>query len=108
MTTAVNRESLTSYLYSRVDFTPTPAQEIILASPYRFNLVAGGEQAAKSMIAAKYLLARFLETEGRGLYWLVAADYERTRAEFTYLAEDFAKLGVLKEVSKRVDPGHNT
>ena len=108
MTTAVNRESLTSYLYSRVDFTPTPAQEIILASPYRFNLVAGGEQAGKSMIAAKYLLARFLETEGRGLYWLVAADYERTRAEFTYLAEDFAKLGVLKEVSKRVDPGHIT
>ena len=108
MTTAVNRESLTSYLYSRVDFTPTPAQEIILASPYRFNLVAGVEQAGKSMIAAKYLLARFLETEGRGLYWLVAADYERTRAEFTYLAEDFAKLGGRKEVSKRVDPGHIT
>ena len=107
MTTAT-RETLTSYLYSRVDFKPTPAQEIILASPYRFNLVAGGEQAGKSLIAAKYLLARFLETEGRGLYWLVAADYERTRAEFTCLAEDFEKLGVLKEISKRVDPGHIT
>ena len=107
MTTAT-RETLTSYLYSRVDFKPTPAQSVILASPYRFNLVAGGEQAGKSLIAAKYLLARFLETEGKGLYWLVAADYERTRAEFTYLAEDFEKLGVLKEISKRVDPGHIT
>lgn len=107
MTTAA-KETLTSYLYDRVGFTPTAAQEIILRSPYRFNLVAGGEQAGKSLIAAKYLLARFLQTEGKGLYWLVAADYERTRAEFTYLAEDFQQLGILKEISKRVDPGHIT
>ena len=103
MTTAT-REDLAAYLYGRVGFSPTPEQAIILGSKYRFNLVAGGEQAGKSMIAAKYLLARFLETEGKGLYWLVAADYERTRAEFTYLAEDFEKLGILKEISKRVYP----
>ena len=57
------------------------------------------------MVAAKYLVSRFLETEEAGLYWLVAADYERTRAEFDYLVQDFASLGVLAEVSKRVDPG---
>ena len=57
------------------------------------------------MVASKYLLSRFLETEESGLYWLVAADYERTRAEFDYLVEDFASLGILAEVSKRVDPG---
>ena len=107
MTTAT-REDLAAYLYGRVGFSPTPEQAVILGSKYRFNLVAGGEQAGKSLIAAKYLLARFLETEGKGLYWLVAADYERTRAEFTYLAEDFEKLGILKEISKRVDPGHIT
>ena len=50
-------------------------------------------------------MSRFLETEEAGLYWLVAADYERTRAEFDYLVQDFASLGVLAEVSKRVDPG---
>jgi hypothetical protein len=50
-------------------------------------------------------VSRFLETEEAGLYWLVAADYERTRAEFDYLVQDFASLGVLAEVSKRVDPG---
>ena len=106
--TTVTKETLTGYLYEKVGFTPTPAQREILHSSYRFNLVAGGEQAGKSLIAAKYLLARFLETDGKGLYWLVAADYERTRAEFTYLAEDFEKLGVLKEISKRVDPGKIT
>ena len=106
--TTLTKPDLTPYLYDRIGFTPTTSQKVILAAGARFNLVAGGEQAGKSLIASKYLLGRFLETEGRGLYWLVAADYERTRAEFTYLAEDFEKLGVLKEVSKRVDPGHIT
>ena len=108
MTTTINREDLTSYLYDKVGFVPTREQSVILNSQHRFNLVAGGEQAGKSMIASKYLLARFLETQGKGLFWLVAADYERTRAEFTYLAEDFEKLGMIKDISKRVDPGHIT
>ena len=108
MTTALDRASLTAYLYDKVGFVPTREQAVILNSQHRFNLVAGGEQAGKSMIASKYLLARFLETQGKGLFWLVAADYERTRAEFTYLAEDFEKLGMIKDISKRVDPGHIT
>ena len=107
-TQSVDRVTLTSYLYDKVGFSPTKEQAVILNSQHRFNLVAGGEQAGKSMIASKYLLARFLETEGKGLFWLVAADYERTRAEFTYLAEDFEKLGLIKSISKRVDPGHIT
>ena len=57
------------------------------------------------MVASKFLVSRFLESEEAGLYWLVAADYERTRAEFDYLVQDFATLGILSEVSKRVDPG---
>jgi hypothetical protein len=98
--------TLRDYLYSKVGFEPTKEQVAILDSKYRFNLVAGGEQAGKSLIAAKYLLGRFAETERKGLYWLVAADYERTRAEFEYLVQDFATLQVLKFASKRVDPGH--
>ena len=97
---------LREYLYDKVGFTPTDEQLPILESPYRFNLVAGGEQAGKSMVASKYLLGRFMETEEPGLYWLVAADYERTRAEFEYLVQDFATLGILKQASKRVDPGY--
>ena len=96
---------ISDYIFSRLEFLPTPLQAQILASRNRFSLVAGGEQAGKSLVASKYLVSRFLETEDPGLYWLVAADYERTRAEFDYLVEDFSLLGVLAEVSKRVDPG---
>ena len=88
-----------------VDFHPTDEQTQILNSGKRFILVAGGEQAGKSMVASKFLLQKFLEDESPGLYWLVAADYERTRAEFEYLTADFARLGILSEVTKRVDPG---
>ena len=94
-----------SYLYGKVGFNPTPAQMPIVECRKRFILVAGGEQAGKSMMASKYLLARMMEINNEGLYWLVAADYERTRAEFEYLIDDFSALGVLKEASKRVDPG---
>jgi len=94
-----------SPVFEIVEFEPTEEQIKILNSDKRFILVAGGEQAGKSMVASKFLLQKFLEDESPGLYWLVAADYERTRAEFEYLTQDFAKLGILKEVTKRVDPG---
>ena len=96
---------LENYLYNKVDFSPTQEQKVILDSDKRFILVAGGEQAGKSMIASKFLLKKTFETEEAGLYWVVAADYERTRAEFEYLVSDFAQLGILKKASKRVDPG---
>ena len=82
MTSTTKNPMLKDYLFSKVGFAPTEEQRVILESPYRFNLVAGGEQAGKSLIASKYLLGRFAETQEKGLYWLVAADYERTRAEF--------------------------
>ena len=98
-------DAVAEKLYDLVDFHPTELQNKILDSNKRFILVAGGEQAGKSMVASKFLLQKFMRDESPGLYWLVAADYERTRAEFEYLSEDFAKLGGLSEVSKRVDPG---
>ena len=103
MTTA--NADITKYLFSKLEFEPTEKQIPILESRKRFILVAGGEQAGKSLVASKYLVSRFLENEEPGLYWLVAADYERTRAEFEYLTQDFATLGILSEVTKRVDPG---
>ena len=105
MVSTTDRKAVSEYLFERLDFSPTAAQTPILECRKRFILVAGGDQAGKSMVASKYLVSRFLETEEAGLYWLVAADYERTRAEFDYLVQDFATLGILAEVSKRVDPG---
>ena len=95
----------TKFVFDKVGYKPTKAQEPIIYSDKRFVLVAGGEQAGKSLVASKFLLSKWTETEGPGLFWLVAADYERSRAEFTYLVDDFAALGILKKASKRVDPG---
>ena len=104
-TTPVEQKEYIDFLYDKIGFAPTELQKPILESRKRFTLVAGGEQAGKSMVASKYLIGRFLENDDAGLYWLVAADYERTRAEFEYLVEDFGSMGLLKEASKRVDPG---
>ncbi len=73
MTTLTRTDDITEYLFSRVGFEPTEKQIPIIECRKRFILVAGGEQAGKSMIASKYLVSRFLETEEPGLYWLVAA-----------------------------------
>jgi len=97
--------SATKFVFDKVGYTPTEAQIPIIYSDKRFILVAGGEQAGKSMVASKFLLSKWTETKGAGLFWLVAADYERSRAEFEYLVDDFAALGILKKASKRVDPG---
>ena len=109
MTTASKTPEIADFLFSKIGFEPTPMQQPIVECKKRFILVAGGEQAGKSMIASKFLISRFMqdqkENDEPGLYWLVAADYERTRAEFEYLVEDFGKLGVLADSTKRVDPG---
>ncbi len=100
-------------LYSRVGYEPWPTQREVLSCEARQILLVGGEQGGKSLVASKHLLRKFpedLNRVGEGeslLYWLVAADYERTRAEFEYLVEDFTKLfgvGVVR-ASKRIDPG---
>ena len=71
---------LRKYLYEKVGFTPTPEQDRILSTDKRFVLVAGGEQAGKSYVASKFLFSRCFSDGPGGLYWLVAADYEGTRA----------------------------
>ena len=110
MTLETKIKDIKKYVFGKINFNPTREQQDIVNSPYRFNLVAGGEQAGKSMIASKYLLYQYFlhdkKLYGPALYWLVAADYERTRAEFEYLRDNFTELGLLSECSKRVDPGH--
>ena len=110
MTLETKIKDIKKYVFGKININPTREQQDIVNSPYRFNLVAGGEQAGKSMIASKYLLYQYFlhdkKLYGPALYWLVAADYERTRAEFEYLRDNFTELGLLSECSKRVDPGH--
>jgi len=104
------------YLLSRVGFEPHPNEQATIleaVNEHRFFLVAGGDQAGKSLEASKGFLAKWFEDmskfEGEDLlYWFVAADYERTRAEFDYAYEDFVHLFGESNVyvTKRVDPGY--
>jgi len=64
--------------------------------------VAGGERAGKSDTGAKKLLTRL--TEGK-LFWLVAADYGRTRAEYDYICDGLDKLHFPYTATRQVDPG---
>ena len=120
---------MTGWLYKITEHTdvfPTAEQAEILASDRRFILVAGGEQAGKSVVASLFLIRKYFElTSARSvegsvakarpggrarphsppLYWLVGATYDETQREFRYLAEWFGTLNLLAEATKRVDPG---
>lgn len=109
---------------------PTPEQWDILTCDRRFVLVAGGEQAGKSVVASLFLIRKYCELfmsetgnrataaqedgglaarfrlQGPALFWLVGATYGETQREFQYLAEWFSVLGLLAETTKRINPGH--
>ena len=53
MTTQISTPEIVDYLFSKLDFDPTEKQRPIVECRKRFILVAGGEQAGKSMIASK-------------------------------------------------------
>ena len=89
-------------ILKELSFCPTPAQETLLYDTSRIVLVAGGERSGKSRTGAIKLLTRLIEGK---LYWLVAADYARTKAEFDYLCEGLEKLHFPFIASKNVDPG---
>lgn len=100
-----------------VGHEPFPEQIPILACMKRFMEVAGGEQGGKSYTAADKWLLQYTEDLNRHpgfgdgdneplLYWLVAADYNRTRREFDYITTNLMKLGLPVVATKRVDPGY--
>jgi hypothetical protein len=83
-------------------------QEEILDHPARIKLVAGGERAGKSFLGALSIISKLDEFEDGDIVWLVARDYERTRAEWNYLTDILHRLGFLIKQTKRIDPGSMT
>ena len=104
-------ETVQDYLLQKVGFTPWGSQKPILECNKRFMLVAGGDQAGKSVGASKKLLLRWYEDNEKWdetiLYWLVAIDYEGCRQEFDFIVEDFTTLFGQSAVkhTNRIDPG---
>src|SRR3990167_5009178 len=92
----------------RLDWRFTQPQWDALSHPTRFVIYSGGERGGKSDFASKWLTCRIVEviervtlsgeaakaTPGKvlAIFWLVAADYERTRQEFLYLSENLLRL----------------
>ena len=95
-------------ILSTIGFDTWPEQDEILDHTARIRLVAGGERAGKSFLGALSVISRLDEFESGDIVWLVARDYERTRAEWNYLADILQKLGFLIKQTKRIDPGEMT
>lgn len=103
-------------LWKALNYQPTPAQLTILEDDHTEKLVSGGFRAGKSAtgaMAVSLLTAQFIADYGEKaagqVAWLVGQDYERTRAEFdspgTSIYEVLSNWGLVKDKSKRVDPG---
>ena len=120
MTTA--EQTVAEWLFEKVGYDPTQGgrnqyQKKILTTKKRFKLVAGGEQAGKSVLASKSFLENWFDDqikfEGRYgdgtneplLYWLIGSAYGETIKEFMYISDDLMSLGQPIQSSKRVDPG---
>src|SRR3990167_7898364 len=99
-------------LLRMIRFEPTGEDQArILRCRKRFKLIVGGGQAGKSAEAAAdhvlHVYEDIYNNPGKSLlYWLVAADYERVRAEWNYIIENFRRIGYsVEDVTKRLDPG---
>ena len=96
--------------FEQIGYKPHKSAEEIHRDSHSVIQIAGGERWGKSLATSAEgcyrmfigdMLAKYPNEE----YWLVAADYDRNRAEWGYLSEFFRKLGFLRFVSKRLDPG---
>ena len=103
-------------IFELLDYSPTEAQRDILDDGHLTQLVAGGYRGGKSRTASiKALLttlrfiSQYRERAAGQVAWLVAADYEATRAEFMHpegsLTRDLQRIWPGVTFSSRVDPG---
>lgn len=103
-------------IFAALGYSPTPEQLEILDDTHSTQLVAGGYRGGKSrtasvkaLLATLEFIARYRERAAGQVAWLVAADYEATRAEFMHpdgsLTLDLQRLWPRVNFSARVDPG---
>ena len=91
--------------FDTVGYKPHKGQVRFHKDTHKKQLIAGGERAGKSESSAMDAAYRIITGGPQEEYWLVAADYARTRAEWGYLEDVFSHMGVLKDSTKRLDPG---
>lgn len=102
MSLTLDRAAL-GIVFGDLGFEPNAAQwpiyEYMVEPGARACLVAGGERAGKSLTAGEWLTANvILATEPR-LFWIVGAEYEDAKPEFSYTFDDMARLGGIRKSS---------
>ena len=85
-----------AHIFESLGYSPSPIQAEAHFSSARIKLVAGGERGGKSLWAAMELVGDWANGQ---LYWLVGADYEQCRPEFSYIMDNLGKLKVISNVS---------
>ncbi|MCF7634858.1 MAG: hypothetical protein LLF82_000324 [Dehalococcoides mccartyi] len=90
------------YVWKKLGYKPSIEQARIHYCQERVRMVAGGERSGKSFMAVMDFMSRFWEGS---LYWLIAADYERTRAEYEYIKDALDLLEFPYTATKCIDPG---
>ncbi len=103
-------------VFDALGYMPTPAQREILNDDHLTQLVAGGYRGGKSrtasmkaVLSTMEFIGRYREQAAGHVAWLVAADYEATRAEFMHpegsIGRDLQMLWPGVNYTSRVDPG---
>lgn len=92
-------------VFAFLEFTPSELQMPLLVCDARFLQLTGGVRAGKSTVLTKVLWSRRSWEGKKERFGLLGSDYRMTSTEFEYLSGEAATMGVLKEASKRVDPG---
>jgi hypothetical protein len=80
-------------VFDRIGYKPSPEQQAVHDDTSLVRLVAGGERAGKSRLAAAEVMGN---SPDGSLFWLLGRDYAGARGEFSYCVEDAQKLNAIE------------
>lgn len=80
-------------VFEKLGYAPSPEQWKVHADTSLVRLVAGGERAGKSRLAAAEATANAMDGD---LFWLIGKDYASARGEFQHCADDFTRLDAIE------------
>lgn len=76
-------------IWQALGYEPNPTQLLFHVCNALRTQIVGGERGGKSYMVAKELATRVPFSQ---LIWMVGPDYEQTKPEFAYLAEDLTRM----------------
>src|SRR5688572_13728168 len=104
------RRALIEIWAPRCGLSLSPEFEAALVDTPREKIVYGGWRSGKSTGGAFEILLDYFDNhfgETKALYWLLGPQYGQADQEYTYLAQWFSKLGLLREFGTAKE-GSNT